>query len=169
MTGEPAEVLGNGTQPEPNTIGIGGYMKEGFEAIKTANEQLAEKVAQTHTGDSHQFSEEELRAIYGILAKPGQGGQELGIDSSFATGFATARWRQEGKGVGVSAFREQAGKSPYQENIAAMFWHRFRGETPEEKDLKRLNFYLNMSKEEAEDYANENLVMKGESYKYAIR
>ncbi len=153
---------------ERQPIHLNGYIQDGLPAVRAVDQSLADRITQTNKGDSHLFNEEELQELRrALLDEPVNARSNK---SNLLSGYADARWA-ENRAWHVSAFRQDNNKpreKPYQESTAAMFWYLFKGSTPEERDMERLRFYMNLSRKEAEAYANEKLVPSGESYTYTI-
>lgn len=123
----------------------GGYLGGALQTLREkGHPEFEEKVRNTAVGEASKLTDEELKVIEEILEPEHQ-------FSGFMSGYAAARWG------GENASAVWRGADGYkQENIAAKFWWRL---SPEERN----NFYLRMSRNEAEAFWNANKLDEGES------
>ena len=110
----------------------GSSLEGGLKDFRESEPELARKIEETATGDSHLFTPEEIAKIQRAVPP-----NKLG---NFLSGYASHRW-----GSFSIEWRDGESGKFHQENNAAGCWRRL---SPEE----RLEFYLNMTREEAEEF-----------------
>lgn len=149
--------------PQEELIDTNGYLKVGLEVLGAANPELADKIKKTRRGDSHLFTDDELGTIQTVLLD-----DYAPEHSNLVSGYAEQRWSDK-KGSVSAYFKDANSRRERSENIAAEFWHYWPGKTDTERHMNRLNFYMNLNREEAERYANEHLIPPEKHGTYSIR
>jgi hypothetical protein len=120
-----------------------GYLSDSLRELReSGHPEFEARIRNTAVGESAPFSDEELADIEQLIPDH---------YSRFMSAYATARW---GGDIARAVWYQQK-EGRYSENIAAKFWFRLTAK-------ERNDFYLRMTREQAERFWNENKRLQSE-------
>ena len=131
----------------------------GLKIIEDKYPELAGTISHTKQGDKGLFSEEDVLhmvEICHLIEAKKEIPREGTISSNFLAAYAEFRWGEPGKTLVSVEWRSREDHKWHRENIAAKLWWRFTGENEDDRNLKRARFYMNLDRDEATQYANDN-------------